>query len=106
MPMLVFVEANGTQHDVEIEVGGTLMQGAVDNMIDAILAECGGCCSCGTCQCYVDDEWAAVMGQPNEIEATVLEGACEVHANARLSCQVTVTAEMEGMVVRMPASQY
>lgn len=106
MPMIVFVEANGAQYDVEIAVGDTLMQGAVDNGIDGILAECGGCCSCGTCQCYVDDEWAAAMGKPNDIEATVLEGAREEHANARLSCQVHVTADMEGMVVRLPESQY
>ena len=77
MPLIKYVEADGREYEAEVAVGGTVMQGAVDNMIDGILAECGGACSCATCHCYVDDAWVAVAGPATAVEKDMLECVVE-----------------------------
>ncbi|MFV0276109.1 MAG: 2Fe-2S iron-sulfur cluster-binding protein [Parahaliea sp.] len=106
MATITYIEHGGREHVVEVELGSTVMQGAVDNMIDGILAECGGACSCATCHCYIDDHWRDRVGPPSEVEKDMLEFASEPQANSRLSCQVKVTEAMDGLVVRLPESQY
>lgn len=106
MPVIKFVEANGAEHEVDIPVGKTIMQGAVDNMLPGIIAECGGSCSCGTCHVYVDAEWLAKSGEVDDLEQDMLQIMGGVESNSRLSCQVQITAEMQGMVVHLPESQY
>jgi len=106
MPLVNYVDANGNQFEADVAVGSTVMQGAVDNMIDGILAECGGACACATCHCYVDPAWVEIAGPAEGDEVDLLEAAVDPKENSRLSCQMTVTAEMEGLVVHLPASQY
>ncbi|WP_422443711.1 MULTISPECIES: 2Fe-2S iron-sulfur cluster-binding protein [unclassified Endozoicomonas] len=106
MPLIQFVTHDGNQYEADIDSGSTLMQGAVDNMIDGILAECGGACSCATCHCYIDEGWIEMVGPAEGMEQEMLDVVREPRATSRLSCQVVVTDEMDGMVVHLPESQY
>jgi len=106
MPLINYIDHNGNQFEAEVAVGETVMQGAVDNMIDGILAECGGACACATCHCYVDDAWIEKTGQAEDMEKELLEAAVDPKDNSRLSCQMTVSEDMDGLVVHLPKSQY
>lgn len=103
MPVIRFIEHSGTEHRVEVAAGQTLMQAACFNQIPGILGDCGGCCSCATCHCYL--EAGTGIAPPSEDERLMLEGALEVHEDSRLACQVVVTNELDGLVVRLPESQ-
>lgn len=106
MPIINYIEADGTEYSVDVAEGTSLMQGALDNMIDGIVAECGGCCVCCTCHCMIDPAWGQAAGSPATDEAEMLEMVDSTEETSRLACQVKVTAAMEGMVVRLPESQY
>lgn len=106
MPLITFIEHNGNAYEADIPVGNTLMQGAVDNMIDGIIAECGGACICSTCHCIVDNTWVAKTGSASVDEEMMLDAVSEREDNSRLSCQIVITEEMDGLVVRLPQSQY
>lgn len=106
MPLITFVEHNGNSYEADVPVGNSVMQGAVDNMIDGIVAECGGACVCATCHCIVDDAWLKTTGTPSADEEMMLEAASERQENSRLSCQMIVTEEMDGLIVHLPESQY
>lgn len=106
MVQIVFVEHNGATTEVDVDPGVTVMQAALDNGIDGIIAECGGACSCATCHCYVDDVWAEKLDPPSDIEKDMLECVLEPKTNSRLACQIFVTNEMDGLKVSLPESQY
>ncbi len=106
MPLINYIEANGNQYEADVAVGDSVMQGAVDNMIDGILAECGGACACATCHCYVDEAWISKIPAPSDMEKDLLEAVVDPKENSRLSCQVIVTDDMDGFTVHLPASQY
>jgi 2Fe-2S ferredoxin len=106
MPLVKFVEADGREYDVDIAEGNSVMQGAVDNMVEGILAECGGACSCATCHCYVDEAWQQKIAGADEMEEEMLDAVMDQRPNSRLSCQIQVTADMDGLVIRLPESQY
>ncbi len=106
MPMVTYIEADGAQYEIDVPTGNSVMQGAVDNMVDGILAECGGACACATCHCYVDPAWWDKVGEPSEIEKEMLEGVIDPQQTSRLSCQIEVTEELDGLIVRLPSSQY
>lgn len=106
MPLIHYIEADGAEYEVEVAVGSTVMQGAVDNMIDGILAECGGSCSCATCHCYVDEAWFDKVGEAEGNEKAMLEMAIDPQPTSRLSCQIKVTEALDGLIVRLPSSQY
>ena len=105
VPKIKYIEANGTEHIAEVRCGSTVMQGALDHGIPGILAECGGSCSCGTCRVYVDEAWRPKTGEPSEIEDATMDGHDDTHAGKRLSCQICVSEELDGLVVRLPKSQ-
>lgn len=105
MPKVIFIEHNGAEHAVEAEVGKTIMQAATENLVPGIVADCGGYCNCATCHCYIAPEWAANVPGPGDNEAAMLECALDVTGDSRLSCQVVLTEKMEGIVIRLPASQ-
>ena len=105
MPLITYIQANGDAYEADVAVGQTVMAGAVDNMIDGILAECGGGCSCATCHCYVDEQWRAKAGQPSALESALLEAVLEPRDSSRLSCQIVVTESLDGLVVHLPESQ-
>lgn len=106
MATVKFVQHDGTEREVHVENGHSVMQGAVDNMVEGILADCGGSCSCATCHCYIDEAWVDKVGEATEIEKDLLDCVLDPQENSRLSCQITVTEELDGLVVRIPESQY
>jgi 2Fe-2S ferredoxin len=105
MPKILFIRHDGTEHTVDAEVGKTVMQCAVDNMVPGIIGDCGGACSCATCHGYVDTAWTERAGARNDTEEAMLDGALRVESNSRLTCQITVTPDLDGLVVRLPVSQ-
>ena len=105
MAKITYIEHDGTEHQVDVAAGQTLKDGAVNNMIPGVLAECGGNCACATCHVYIDSAWTDRVGPANEMEADMLDFAHEPQENSRLSCQVEVKAEMEGLIVRIPEKQ-
>jgi len=106
MALVTYVEYNGTQHEAEVRNGDSVMQGAVTNLIDGIVAECGGGLACATCHCYVDDAWIDRVGPPSETERQMLEStASETKLGSRLSCQIAVSDALDGLVVHLPETQ-
>lgn len=106
MPKITFIEPNSTRHEVEADDGMTVMEAAVKNSVPGIEAECGGACSCATCHVYVDDEWREKTGQPDEMEEDMLDFAFDVRDSSRLSCQIKVSDELDGLVVHVPEKQF
>lgn len=108
MPRVIYIEHDGTRHEVDVPVGENVMRGALYNDLPGIIGECGGACSCATCHCYVDAAWAAKVGGPaSDAERDLLEGAAaEVRAESRLSCRIDMTADMDGLIVHLPEHQY
>lgn len=107
MASVTYVEHNGTTHTVEVSAGTSVMQGAVDNNIEGIVAECGGGMACATCHCYVDDAWIDKTGTATEPEHDMLEfSASETRSTSRLSCQITVSDDLDGLVVHLPEAQF
>jgi 2Fe-2S ferredoxin len=106
MPKITYIEHNGKEHVVDVPAGWTVMEGAVKNRIPGIDADCGGACACATCHVYVDPEWLQKLGPRQDMEDSMLDFALDLKSNSRLSCQIRVTPELEGMIVRMPASQH
>ncbi|MDZ7670826.1 MAG: 2Fe-2S iron-sulfur cluster-binding protein [Gammaproteobacteria bacterium] len=106
MPEIVYVEANGMEHRIEVPVGTTIMQGAVNHAVPGIEGDCGGLCACGTCHVHVPESHQAIAGEAEELEQAMLAFAFEVDERSRLSCQIVVSADMAGMRVLMPERQY
>lgn len=105
MIKITYVDAAGTERSVEAEEGSTVMENAIRNGIPGIDAECGGACSCATCHVYVDEAWMDVVGEPQHMEADMLDFAYDVRPTSRLSCQIRVTPELDGLIVRTPTRQ-
>jgi 2Fe-2S ferredoxin len=107
MGRVTYIEYNGTAHTVEIAEGTSLMQGAVANNIRGIDADCGGARACATCHVHVDAAWTAVVGPPaSEEESEMLQLAPEVASDSRLSCQIEMRPELDGVIVHLPESQH
>jgi len=106
MPKITFRQMDGAEQVVDCLPGGTLMQSAVDAMVEGILAECGGACACATCHILVDPEWGKILPAQESEEAMILDGAMHVTDTSRLSCQVKVTDDMDGMIGTIPESQF
>ena len=106
MPKITYIEHNGTAHTVEVPIGNSVMQGAVNNNIPGIDADCGGECACATCHVYIEPEWLAKTGTANAQEASMLSFAAVTQDNSRLSCQIKMTAELDGLVLKMPEGQH
>ena len=106
MALVKYVDAQGQATEVDVTNGDTVMEGATANGIDGIVAECGGGCSCATCHCYVDDAWLDRVGPAGSAEQDMLECVSEPKANSRLSCQIHVSDELDGLIVYLPESQY
>jgi 2Fe-2S ferredoxin len=101
-----FIDHEGTERDVDVADGVSLMEAARDNDVPGIEAECGGACACATCHVFVDEVWFEAVGGPGEAEESMLEFAAEVRPTSRLSCQVLMSPEIDGVVVHTPASQH
>jgi ferredoxin, 2Fe-2S len=105
MPKITYIEHDGTVHTVEAELGATVMETALKGSVTGIVAECGGSCTCATCMVYVDEAWMEKVGKRTDEEEDQLDTAFDVRPNSRLSCQIKVTEELDGLVVRTPAYQ-
>ena len=105
MPKITLIEFGGEEHIIDAEVDKTLMQNALDNMVPGIDADCGGACACGTCHCFIGDDWSETSGDVNPLEDSMLSIRPDRTAASRLSCQIDVTSDMDGMIVRLPEFQ-
>lgn len=105
MPKVNYVEVNGTVHETNLPTGLTVMEGARRDEIPGIDADCGGACSCATCHVYVDEAWVERVGGPGANEKDMLELAVDVKPNSRLSCQIQVRPELDGLIVHLPVTQ-
>ena len=105
MPKITYIDATGTSRTAEGEVGATVMETAIKNSIPGIEAECGGACSCSTCHVYVEEGWREATGEPTPMEEDMLDFAFDVRPNSRLSCQIKVSPELEGLTVTVPERQ-
>lgn len=105
MAKITFVTHRGERIEAEAENGSTVMENAIRNAVPGIDAECGGACACATCHVYVDEEWRAAAGEPEAMEEDMLDFAYDVRPNSRLSCQIRVSDEIDGLVVHVPERQ-
>ncbi|MEE2566487.1 2Fe-2S iron-sulfur cluster-binding protein [Hyphobacterium marinum] len=105
MAKITYIEHDGTEHQVEVADGLSVMEGAVRNLIPGIDADCGGACACATCHVYVDEAWREKTGTRSAMEESMLDFADGVEDNSRLSCQIKVTADLDGLIVRTPEYQ-
>ncbi len=107
MPKITYIEhETDKEHTVELSEGMSLMEGAVKFAVPGIDGDCGGACACATCHIYIDPDWAERVEPMDELEKGMLDFAFDVQDNSRLSCQVRVTQDHEGLVVRTPKRQY
>lgn len=108
MPKVTYIEHSGTAHVVDVPIGLSVMRGAIDNNVPGIDADCGGECACATCHVYIEPEWETRVGNPVEgtLEASMLSFAAVTQDNSRLSCQIEMRAELDGLVVRLPDGQH
>ena len=105
MAKITYIENNGTSHTVDVAEGLTVMEGAVQNNIPGIDADCGGGMACATCHVYVKDEWFDKINKKNEGEDDMIDQAHEPKKNSRLSCQILVSPEIDGLEVHLPVKQ-
>jgi ferredoxin, 2Fe-2S len=106
MPKVIYVSHTGDRKEIDVPVGTTVMAAALQNGVDGIVAECGGVCMCSTCHVFVDENFLDKLPPADDTEEAVLEiAAIERQPNSRLSCQIKVTADLEGLIVRMPEKQ-
>ena len=105
MPWITFVDPGGVRREVDAPVGITLMEAAVRNGIPGIVAQCGGACACATCHVYVAREWLDKLPRREEMEEGMLECAWEPRESSRLSCQIQITGDLDGLEVTVPQQQ-
>ena len=105
MPKITYIQHNGKSHTLDVENGLTVMEGAIQNNISGIDADCGGGCACATCHVYVDEKWFDKLPKKESSEQDMLDVAIEPNSFSRLSCQITVSDELDGLVVKMPSKQ-
>ena len=106
MPKVTYIAFDGDETTVDAKEGMSVMQSAVNNGVDGIVAECGGACSCATCHVYVDEAWFEKLPEAQAMEKEMLDFVMSPQPTSRLSCQIKVTAELDGLVVNTPESQY
>ena len=105
MPKITYIEHNGKSHNVEVPNGLSVMEGSMQNNIPGIDADCGGSCACATCHVYVDEKWFKKLANKESAEEDMLDMAFEPNQFSRLGCQITVTDNLDGLVVKMPSKQ-
>jgi 2Fe-2S ferredoxin len=105
MPKITFIEPGGRRREIDVALGITLMEAARQHGVQGVVAQCGGACACATCHVYVDPAWLARLEPREEMEEGMLETAWEPRANSRLSCQVHITADLDGLQVTVPQRQ-
>jgi 2Fe-2S ferredoxin len=105
MTKIVFIGRDGTRYELDGENASTVMETAINSGVPGIEAECGGACACATCHVYVDEAWAEKTGEPEPMEEDMLDFAYDVRPTSRLSCQIRVSEELDGLTVTVPKRQ-
>jgi len=105
MPKITYIDAEGTSRDVDAKVGTSIMEAAVQNMVPGIDADCGGACACATCHVYVAEDWMSKLKDKDDMEESMLDFAEDVRETSRLSCQILMSDELDGITVTTPESQ-
>jgi len=105
MPKVIYIDHEGTSREVDAKVGTTIMEAAVQNLVPGIDADCGGACACATCHVYVDGAWMGKLKARDDMEESMLDFAEDVQENSRLSCQIQLTEELDGITVTTPEVQ-
>jgi ferredoxin, 2Fe-2S len=105
MPKITYIDYKGTHRTIDAEVGSTVMETAIKNQVPGIEAECGGACACATCHVYVDEAWLPKLPRRESMEEDMLDFAWEVRPTSRLSCQISVKPELDGLLVTTPEKQ-
>ena len=105
MTHITFHAPDGTAYEVDAPNGTSAMENAIRNSVPGIDADCGGACACATCHVYVDEAWLPTVGEPEAMEEDMLDFAYDVRPNSRLSCQIRIRPELEGLVLSVPERQ-
>ena len=105
MARITFIQPDGTEQTVVAENNMTVMQAATNNAVPGVVAECGGALACATCHLYVEPEWEAIVGKPQQMEQSMLEFVIDPQPNSRLSCQITISDAIDGLTLRIPKNQ-
>ena len=106
MAKIKYIEHNGKEHEIEVSSGLTVMEGAIKNNIPGFDADCGGACACATCHVYINQDWVDKLNPKEDTEEDMLDFAFDVKDNSRLSCQISVTDELDGLIVDLPEKQF
>ena len=105
MTKITYIEHDGTEHVLDVKPGLSVMEGAVKSNVPGIDADCGGACACATCHVYVDEAFKEIVGEPEPMEEDMLDFAYDVRPTSRLSCQIRVRDELDGLTVTVPERQ-
>ncbi len=105
MPTVSFICPDGKQRKIDADIGATVMEAAVDNGVPGIIGECGGACACATCQVYVDEQWLGKLKPMDDMEDAMLESAQQRRPNSRLSCQIELLPELDGLQVQVAPNE-
>ena len=105
MVKIIYIEHDGTEHQVDVDVGTSIMEGAVSNSIPGIDADCGGSMACATCHIYVNDKWFDKIPAAEDAEVDMIDMAFEPKKNSRLSCQIIISDELDGLIINIPSKQ-
>ena len=106
MPKVIYITADEQRHEVEVEAGYSIMEGAINNNIDGIVADCGGACACATCHSYVDAAWTDKIPTMDDMEDSMLDAAFERKDNSRLTCQIEMSDALDGIVIHVADNEY
>ena len=106
MPKITYVSPDGSRNEVNVENGYSVMEGAINNNIAGIVAECGGACACATCHSYIDEGWLDKLPPMDDMEDSMLDAAMERKDNSRLTCQIEINNDLDGLVVYVAENDY
>jgi 2Fe-2S ferredoxin len=101
MPRVIYITPAGERIEAEVDNGYSVMEGAINNNVEGIVAECGGACACATCHSYIDESWLDRLPEMEDMEDSMLDAAYERKANSRLTCQIELTDELDGLIVNV-----
>ena len=101
MPKVIYITPNGERIEVDVENGYSVMEGAINNNVEGIVAECGGACACATCHSYIDESWLDRLPEMDDMEDSMLDAAYERKDNSRLTCQIEMSNELDGLIVNV-----
>jgi len=103
---ITFIQHDGEKQTLDVENGRSVMNAAIDNLVPGIDADCGGVCNCATCHVYVDESWMDKVGQANKKEEAMMSLNPDRQENSRLGCQIKMSDELDGLVVKLPEFQF